>query len=773
MNQPPHGLLPVVIANIYSATLTAACWSLLHLTLAPTANAQFKEVGPPPFSPTVARQKIRTSLEKIDPGNPQQTVDMLNGLVPWYRDILDEELIAGWQRDGRANLTQVIEPLADARVASAIVDYSWRQAPQATFNLTYAPMLGHLMARYPDSAKPFLADLLGPAANGQQTLNLSHAEAEAVCRILLDMPDIGTWKKSALQILPHYRLEAERLLAQDVQGDDREKSYRAQMWQRELGVAVPGTANQPQSPRARPAVSQPPVTTRAPAGNQNQAPTLAALRCRPGANRHGGQFHTGTTAPFSRSDGFLAAVALQRSEVRHPPMQRRRHPAKRRVRLPQSAAGEHAARLQHKDLGRAPRAWGRTDAKVDSQKHKLRTAEALCGALECCSIIKEGAMRTLLLIVWQFGLLAGANVFADVVTLKDGRQISGLVESGNTQEIRIKVADQSQVIDVDQVQSIQFGAASPAPPKAAPAPPKPAPAPPKPAPERAAAVSAPDAAPPAPAAVPAATAPAPAAAAPSLAASAPPSLPAPPAPAAAPASAVPPRPTAKSLPPQPGSITLPVGTEIAVRTIDRIDSKKADLNHEYAASLDDPVIVDGVEVVPANANAILRVTEVQSPGLTHRASLSTSLVAVTINGQRVNVETGKVDSKAGSQAKRTLTGTAVGAGSRCGHWRRGWGRRRSRHRSWGRRGRGNGGGKADRKRRRDCSRDALHVQADAAGRRSILSGVPNDRAVPQPWRYLAPLPLLFRARRHPDPRATAHASRAGGGPSMPARSIFW
>jgi len=52
-------------------------------------------------------------------------------------------------------------------------------------------------------------------------------------------------------------------------------------------------------------------------------------------------------------------------------------------------------------------------------------------------------------------------------------------------------------------------------------------------------------------------------------------------------------------PQQPQSITLPVGTEIAISTIDRIDSKTADKNKEYAASLDDPVIVDGVEVVPA------------------------------------------------------------------------------------------------------------------------------------------------------------------------------
>ena len=47
--------------------------------------------------------------------------------------------------------------------------------------------------------------------------------------------------------------------------------------------------------------------------------------------------------------------------------------------------------------------------------------------------------RILLLIVWQFGLLAGGRLFADVVTLNDGRQISGLLESGNIRELHIKV----------------------------------------------------------------------------------------------------------------------------------------------------------------------------------------------------------------------------------------------------------------------------------------------------------------------------------------------
>lgn len=234
-----------------------------------------------------------------------------------------------------------------------------------------------------------------------------------------------------------------------------------------------------------------------------------------------------------------------------------------------------------------------------------------------------------MLILWQFGLLAGAGLFADVVTLKDGRQISGSLESGNTQEIRIKVGADTQVLDVGQVSSIQFGVTLPAPTAPAPAAP---PAPPKvAAPVREASVPTP---------APAPAPPAPAASAPSLKSSA-----RAPAPSAA-----------------RGSITLPVGTEIAVRTIDRIDSKKADLNHEYAASLDDPIMVDGVEVVPANANATVRVTEAKGPGLTHRASMSICLASVTINGQKVKVETGTVDSQAGSQAKRTLTGTAVGVG---------------------------------------------------------------------------------------------------------------
>jgi hypothetical protein len=193
--------------------------------------------------------------------------------------------------------------------------------------------------------------------------------------------------------------------------------------------------------------------------------------------------------------------------------------------------------------------------------------------------------KTLLTICWQFYLLLAGNVLADVVTLKDGRQILGLVENGTTREIQIKAGDSSQTIAVDQIRTIRFDAPG----------------------------------------------------------------------------AFTPRPEPAVRQTESNSIALPIGTEIAVRTINAIDSKTADPNKDYPASLDDPIIVNGVQVVPANVNAILRVSDVKNPKLKGRASLSLSLVAVEINGQKVGVSTDKVDSQSGSRTKKTAAGAAGGA----------------------------------------------------------------------------------------------------------------
>ncbi len=149
------------------------------------------------------KSAIQALLEKIDPANRQQSLNTISGLLVWYRDILDAELIAAWQKgDRRDDLAAVMKPLADSNVDC------------------------------PGHTKPFLDDLLGSidAPTGPQALALSQSEAEAVCRILLDLPDIRTWKKSALRILPHYRPITEDLLARDLRSNDTDKRNLAEVW---------------------------------------------------------------------------------------------------------------------------------------------------------------------------------------------------------------------------------------------------------------------------------------------------------------------------------------------------------------------------------------------------------------------------------------------------------------------------------------------------------------------------------------------------------------
>jgi hypothetical protein len=234
----------------------------LYLFCNTATRAQFKEIGQAPFSPAIARQRIRTLLDQVDSSNRQQTLDTLNGWTPWFRNILDEELIAAWKRDTRQRVTLVLEPLATEPVADGVVEFSWRQRTDATLNPQYAPLLEHLMTRYPRSGDAFLSDLLAPTPP-----ELSPVQVETVCRILLDMPDLGTWHQSALEILPRYRATADHLLAQDKRSGDQEQSYRAQVWEAELGGGTPGFGSQAPLPHRR-------ATTTPPAPPNNSGPLL-------------------------------------------------------------------------------------------------------------------------------------------------------------------------------------------------------------------------------------------------------------------------------------------------------------------------------------------------------------------------------------------------------------------------------------------------------------------------------------------------------------------
>jgi hypothetical protein len=123
-------------------------WSFAFFIASTIANAQFKVIGPAPYPPAVARQKIKALFEGMDAANRPQTVQTLSGLLAWYRDIVDDELIAAWHKDGRAILVESIETLADSRVASSILEFSWREQRDGAFLPAYASMFGTLMTRF-------------------------------------------------------------------------------------------------------------------------------------------------------------------------------------------------------------------------------------------------------------------------------------------------------------------------------------------------------------------------------------------------------------------------------------------------------------------------------------------------------------------------------------------------------------------------------------------------------------------------------------------------
>jgi len=112
-------------------------------------------------------------------------------------------------------------------------------------------------------------------------------------------------------------------------------------------------------------------------------------------------------------------------------------------------------------------------------------------------------------------------------------------------------------------------------------------------------------------------------------------------------------------------ITIPSGTQISVRTIDGIDSTRNRVGDRFQASLEEPIIVDGNEVVPKGTDVYGRLTESKATGtFSGRSQLSLELTGILINGQTVPISTGEYEvsgkSKGASTAKRTIGGAAVG-----------------------------------------------------------------------------------------------------------------
>ena len=205
-----------------------------------------------------------------------------------------------------------------------------------------------------------------------------------------------------------------------------------------------------------------------------------------------------------------------------------------------------------------------------------------------------------------------ATCFADTVTLKSGRVINGTYLGGTARQVRLDAGDRIETLDISDIAKIEFSSA-----------PEPAPAAEARPVLRRENVMRPE-----------------------------------PSDASAPAPA--PRPSVR------GSVELPAGTNIVVRLIDGVNSETANPGQTFAASLDEPVMINGDTVIPRGADATLKLVDAKDSGkLTGRAELTLDLQSVRVNGRMVDVNTQTISRESDSRGARTAKvagGTAaVGA----------------------------------------------------------------------------------------------------------------
>jgi hypothetical protein len=212
-------------------------------------------------------------------------------------------------------------------------------------------------------------------------------------------------------------------------------------------------------------------------------------------------------------------------------------------------------------------------------------------------------------------LLSGVFATADTITLRNGQVLQGVYLGGTARQIRLDMNGNIQTFDIGQVQSVTFvdsGYAQPS-------------APPPPPPDnfgreregdrdrdRGSGFSAP-------------------------------------------------------APPPPGAlgVTIPADSSVTVRMIEAVNSETARRGQTFRASLDEPIFVNGQQVVGRGADVLTKLVDEQQSGkIEGRTSLTLALVSIRINGQDVPVTSGDVRTESSSRGARS-TGV-IGGGAALG-----------------------------------------------------------------------------------------------------------
>jgi hypothetical protein len=112
-----------------------------------------------------------------------------------------------------------------------------------------------------------------------------------------------------------------------------------------------------------------------------------------------------------------------------------------------------------------------------------------------------------------------------------------------------------------------------------------------------------------------------------------------------------------------GAFAIPRGTLMLVRLVDGINSEENETGQAFRATLADPLLVDGVEVVPADAEVRGQIVEAEGAGrINGAAELRLELTEIAVNGLSYALTTSEYQEAAESRGGQTATRVGAGAG---------------------------------------------------------------------------------------------------------------
>jgi hypothetical protein len=143
-----------------------------------------------------------------------------------------------------------------------------------------------------------------------------------------------------------------------------------------------------------------------------------------------------------------------------------------------------------------------------------------------------------------------------------------------------------------------------------------------------------------------------------------PAAPPPPAPVVAPEPAPPPPPVeATPTPPQPRSVTIASGTLVTVRLGETISTERSRQGDSFIATLDGPLVVDGLVIAEKGARANGRLVDVVEAGrVKGLAHLSLELASLMLSdGQKVELRTARFEKEGPSSKTEDAQKVGIGA----------------------------------------------------------------------------------------------------------------